>query len=139
MEYEKFLGQARELIEPLLDAGPPNPWDDQAKWSEKKHTFATLQKLLKVGWKNRGELVSFYELFTAPAAQLLDRWFESEVVKATLATDAVIGAMVGPKSPGSAYVLLHHVMGRRGGREGGREGGRGAWKTRLKTPILHFI
>ena len=124
MEYEKFLGQARDLIEPLLDAGPPNPWDSQAKWSEKKHTFSTLQKLLKVGWKNRENLVPFYELFTAPAAQLLDRWFESEVVRATLATDAVIGAMVGPKSPGSAYVLLHHVMGKEE-RKGGREGGRG--------------
>lgn len=122
IEYERFLGQARELIEPLLDSSPPNPWDGQAKWSERKHTFATLGKLLRLGWKSRGRLVSFYELFTAPATNLLDRWFESEVVKATLATDAVIGAMVGPKSPGSAYVLLHHVMGEEGGRKGGREG-----------------
>ncbi len=43
--------------------------------------------------------------------QVLDRWFESSVLKATLATDACIGAAVGPDTPGGGYVLLHHVMG----------------------------
>jgi len=38
-------------------------------------------------------------------------WFESEPLKATLATDAVIGAMTSPNTPGSGYVLFHHVMG----------------------------
>ncbi|NWJ07363.1 PYRD2 protein, partial [Crypturellus undulatus] len=52
--------------------------------------------------------------------QVLDQWFESEPLKATLATDAVIGAMASPQTPGSGYVLLHHVMG-------ALEGRRGAW------------
>ncbi|KFR03854.1 Pyridine nucleotide-disulfide oxidoreductase domain-containing protein 2, partial [Opisthocomus hoazin] len=52
--------------------------------------------------------------------QILDQWFESEPLKATLATDAVIGAMASPHTPGSGYVLLHHVMGELQGR-------RGAW------------
>ncbi|KFQ37922.1 Pyridine nucleotide-disulfide oxidoreductase domain-containing protein 2, partial [Mesitornis unicolor] len=52
--------------------------------------------------------------------QVLDQWFESEPLKATLATDAVIGAMASPHTPGSGYVLLHHVMGQ-------LEGQRGAW------------
>ncbi|NWI70765.1 PYRD2 protein, partial [Todus mexicanus] len=52
--------------------------------------------------------------------QILDQWFESEPLKATLATDAVIGAMASPHTPGSGYVLLHHVMGE-------LEGRRGAW------------
>ncbi|NXD14723.1 PYRD2 protein, partial [Nothocercus nigrocapillus] len=52
--------------------------------------------------------------------QVLDQWFESEPLKATLATDAVIGAMASPQSPGSGYVLLHHAMG-------ALEGRRGAW------------
>ncbi|KGL95455.1 Pyridine nucleotide-disulfide oxidoreductase domain-containing protein 2, partial [Charadrius vociferus] len=52
--------------------------------------------------------------------QILDQWFESEPLKATLATDAVIGAMASPHSPGSGYVLLHHVMGE-------LEGQKGAW------------
>lgn len=58
---------------------------------------------------------SFYELFTAPATALLNRWFESDVLKTTLATDAVIGSMAAPSDPGSAYVLLHHVMGEAAG------------------------
>lgn len=46
---------------------------------------------VSVGVKNREVLVPFYELFTAPASHILDRWFDSEILKATLATDAVIG------------------------------------------------
>ena len=46
----------------------------------------------------------FYELLTAPAAKVLDRWLESEPLKATLATDSVIGAMTSPQLPGSGYV-----------------------------------
>src|SRR5690606_104162 len=49
---------------------------------------------------------------------ILDRWFESDAVKATLATDAIIGAFISISSPGSAYVLLHHVMGEAGGARG---------------------
>lgn len=47
----------------------------------------------------------------APAASILDWWFESDILKGTLASDAVIGANVSPYSPGSGYVLMHHVMG----------------------------
>jgi phytoene dehydrogenase-like protein len=45
------------------------------------------------------------------AARFLDRWFESDQLKATLATDAIIGAKASPSTPGPAYVLFHHVMG----------------------------
>jgi phytoene dehydrogenase-like protein len=58
------------------------------------------------------------ELLTAAARPILERWFESDVLRATLATDAIIGAFVSPSSPGSAYVLLHHVMGEAGGARG---------------------
>lgn len=47
---------------------------------------------MSVGAKHRATLVPLYELFTAPATSILDRWFESDILKATLATDAVIGA-----------------------------------------------
>jgi phytoene dehydrogenase-like protein len=52
------------------------------------------------------------------AADYLDEWFESEEVKVTLATDGVIGANGGPRSPGTAYILLHHCMGGVGGQRG---------------------
>ena len=58
------------------------------------------------------------EILTGPARTILDRWFESEPVKATLATDAVIGAMAAPSTPGTAYVLFHHVMGETNGKRG---------------------
>src|SRR5256885_11357648 len=51
------------------------------------------------------------EILTGAARPILDRWFESENLKVTLATDAIIGAMASPSMPGTAYVLFHHVMG----------------------------
>ena len=52
-----------------------------------------------------------YEFITAPIASILDQYFESGVLKTTLASDGVIGALCSPYTPGSSYVLLHHVMG----------------------------
>ena len=57
---------------------------------------------------------------TGAATPILDRWFESEQLKVTLATDAIIGAMASPSMPGTAYVLFHHVMGE-------CDGVRGVW------------
>src|SRR5262249_50898168 len=48
---------------------------------------------------------------TGAMRPILDRWFESDQLKVTLATDAIIGAMASPSMPGTAYVLFHHVMG----------------------------
>ncbi len=49
--------------------------------------------------------------FTMSCADMLDEYFESEIVKAHLAGSSIIGTALGPRSPGSAYVLLHHYMG----------------------------
>ncbi|KAG0716905.1 Pyridine nucleotide-disulfide oxidoreductase domain-containing protein 2 [Chionoecetes opilio] len=65
---------------------------------------------------------------TAPATKILNRWLESEPLKATLATDSVIGTMMSPNTPGSGYVLLHHVMAQVAGMQGAwgyPEGGMG--------------
>jgi hypothetical protein len=77
----------------------------------------------------RVRLTSAFAAHVAPATHILDRWFESEILKTTLATDAVIGATGSPTHPGSAYLLLHHVMGEAAGRKGVWsyvEGGMGA-------------
>src|SRR5438876_8574991 len=58
------------------------------------------------------------EVLIWPARAILDRWFESEQLKSTLATDAIIGAMAAPSMPGTAYVLFHHVMGETNGKRG---------------------
>jgi phytoene dehydrogenase-like protein len=58
------------------------------------------------------------DLFTLSAADWLDRWFESEPIKACFGFDSVVGNFASPYSPGSAYVLLHHVFGEVNGRKG---------------------
>jgi phytoene dehydrogenase-like protein len=66
----------------------------------------------------RKEMVGLVKIFTQSAADFLDEWFESPEVKVTLATDGVIGANGGPRSSGTAYILLHHCMGGVGGKRG---------------------
>src|SRR6185295_6515689 len=69
------------------------------------------------------------EILTGAARPILERWFESDVLKGTLATDAIIGTFQSISAPGTAYVLLHHVMGMAGGARGVWgyvEGGMGA-------------
>ncbi|KAK8716748.1 hypothetical protein V6N13_044049 [Hibiscus sabdariffa] len=62
----------------------------------------------------------FMDLLLSPASKVLNNWFETDVLKATLATDAVIGSTGSVSTPGSGYVLLHHVMGE-------TDGDRGIW------------
>src|SRR5437762_10099602 len=80
-----------------------------------------LWKLLRLGLSFRrlgAGLSEAIEILTGAARPILDRWFESEELKATLATDAIIGAMAAPSMPGTAYVLFHHVMGETNGKRG---------------------
>ncbi|HUP96638.1 MAG TPA: NAD(P)/FAD-dependent oxidoreductase [Usitatibacter sp.] len=58
------------------------------------------------------------DLFTMSAAEWLDRWFESEPIKACFGFDSVVGNFASPYAPGSAYVLLHHVFGEVNGKKG---------------------
>jgi phytoene dehydrogenase-like protein len=74
-------------------------------------------KLKKLGMEARRDLL---ELFTRSAAEMLERWFESEPIKAVLGFDAVVGNYASPFHPGTAYVLLHHCFGEVNGK-------RGAW------------
>lgn len=115
LKYEEFLNEVRDLVQPLLD-GPPPMWTGNRY--EKQRTFQQVRALLSKARKHRKVLASAYELLTAPATQILDRYFESEILKTTLATDSVIGSMMSPRHAGSAYVLLHHVMGESAGRQG---------------------
>eukprot|EP00397_Hematodinium_sp_SG-2012_P021898 GEMP01022654.1.p1 GENE.GEMP01022654.1~~GEMP01022654.1.p1 ORF type:complete len:204 (+),score=41.74 GEMP01022654.1:394-1005(+) len=100
----------------------------------------TIALVAKRSWTHRKYLVDFYELCTAPIAQILNRWFESEILKTTLATDAVIGSQISAKHVGSAYILLHHVMGETLGREGVWayvRGGMGGITTALRRSAEH--
>ncbi|EFX86348.1 putative oxidoreductase [Daphnia pulex] len=114
--YEKWLSRLVAAIDPLIDSKAVDLNFPGSFYSNIK----SLMTVAKSAYKLRKDIGSFYDLMTAPASKLLDQFFESEPLKATLATDAVIGAMMGPHSIGSGYVLLHHVMG-------GVEGKQGAW------------
>ena len=54
---------------------------------------------------------ALWKLLTMSAADYLDEWFETEALKATKSASGIIGTLLGPRSPGTAYVLLHHYMG----------------------------
>jgi phytoene dehydrogenase-like protein len=110
-QYEALLTRVAEAIEPIVDAQPPTfppRLRDAGKWWTYYRTLARLGPDLRAA----------IELMTAPASRLLGRYFESEPLKGTLATDAIIGAWAAPSTSGSAYVLLHHVMGEAGGKRG---------------------
>jgi phytoene dehydrogenase-like protein len=111
-KYEAMLERVAEVIEPTLAISPPNVVRPGLK---------DLWKLFQLGRSARKlgpALSEAVEILTGPARPILDRWFESEQLKATLATDAVIGAMAAPSMPGTAYVLFHHVMGETNGKRG---------------------
>jgi phytoene dehydrogenase-like protein len=111
-KYEAMLERVAAVIEPTLDQTPPDvvrPGLGDA-WA-----LAQLGLAFRKLGPAVGEAV---EILTGPARVILDRWFESEQLKATLATDAVIGAMAAPSMPGTAYVLFHHVMGETNGKRG---------------------
>lgn len=116
--YEAMLSECRELLQPLLDGPPPRPLATGASTAERIDALRRLVSLGSSAWHRPGAVFALYELFTAPAAHILNRWFESDILKTTLATDAVIGALLSPSQPGSAYILLHHVMGEVAGRQG---------------------
>jgi phytoene dehydrogenase-like protein len=110
--YEAMLERVAAVIEPTLTMAPPDllkprPGD--------LRTLFSLGRAFRQLGDRAGEAV---EILTGAARPILDRWFESEELKATLATDAIIGAMASPSMPGTAYVLFHHVMGEAGGARG---------------------
>ncbi|HEU5323780.1 MAG TPA: NAD(P)/FAD-dependent oxidoreductase [Methylomirabilota bacterium] len=110
--YEAMLERVAAVIEPTLTMSPPDLL---------RPGLGDYGKLLSLGRAFRrlgaaaGEAV---EVLTGAARPILDRWFESEQLKGTLATDAIIGAMASPSMPGTAYVLFHHVMGETDGKRG---------------------
>ncbi len=111
--YEDHIETLSRIVEPLLlvtpPAFPPAGAGDLLEW------FRLAAKVYRLG---RRDFAALVKIFTQSAADFLDEWFESPELKVTLATDGVIGANGGPRSPGTAYVLLHHCMGGVGGKRG---------------------
>jgi phytoene dehydrogenase-like protein len=129
--YEALLTRIAECLEPAMmqpaaDLFPLPRRRGLFEWIRQASRGRSLYGALK---KLGPDLPEALELFAGDATRILDRWFESDVLKGTLATDAIIGAFTPPSAPGSGYVLLHHVMGVAGGARGCWayvEGGMGA-------------
>ncbi len=138
-QYEALLERIAEVLEPTLSDTPPDFLPLPKSWRPPswKRRFRDLKRGLKLtrALKKLGsDLPEAIEILTGSARTILDRWFESDVLKATLATDAVIGTFQPISAPGTAYVLLHHVMGSAGGARGVWgyvEGGMGALSNAL--------
>ncbi|KAK4783331.1 hypothetical protein SAY86_007705 [Trapa natans] len=121
--YEHQLENFCKFMDPLLDLPTPETLRDNSSFSGRfKHRMhqsvfwaCCLRRAQSLGQK---DMVDFMDLLLSPASKVLNNWFEADVLKATLATDAVIGAMASVHTPGSGYVLLHHVMGETNGERG---------------------
>src|SRR5579884_1235477 len=110
--YEAMLERVASVVEPMMTMVPPDIV---------RPGLGDGWKLLQLGRSARklgAALGEVMEIMTGAARPILDRWFESEQLKGTLATDAIIGAMASPSTPGTAYVLFHHVMGETNGKRG---------------------
>ena len=110
---------AAKSIELLLDGAPFDPVRLResvryVRLPDLRSSLGSMVSLMKTGSSVVSDIPTFWEVLTGPASKLLNRWFESEPLKATLASDSVIGAMVSPYSPGSRLVLCcfqcHYVV-----------------------------
>lgn len=104
--YEAALEEIAAILEPMMLMTPPDPG---------RPKLADLLTYGKFGLQNRdairGKWPRIVRYLTGAGTDVLDEWFESEQLKVTLATDAIIGANASPSQQGTAYILFHHVMG----------------------------
>lgn len=112
-EYEAFLARLGAFVEPWLLRTPPDVLRRNLR-----DVAGLLRFAWQVAWLPRRDLVRAIRLATQSARDFLDGWFDSPELKASLATDGVIGARGGPSTPGTAYVLFHHCMGQAAGKRG---------------------
>ncbi len=105
-EYGKAMTDMGRFVKPLLSMTPPDPTPcDPRDWLQ---LWRLLQRFRTLAPEARDTFVS---LMTQSAVDFLDRWFETDPLKATMAASGIIGTFLGVRSPGTAYVLLHHYMG----------------------------
>jgi len=105
-EYARAMVDMARFVKPILSMVPPDPLSlDPAGLAR---LFGLLQRFRGLGRRDQHNLV---QLMTMSATDLLDQWFETDVLKATMSASGIIGTFLGVRSPGTAYVLLHHYMG----------------------------
>ncbi len=104
--YGRLMHHMAHAVKPILGMVPPDPTSLDPR---------DLLSLLRLGrhFRRLGSerFHALVKLMTMSSADYLDEWFETDVLKATKAASGIIGTFLGPRSPGTAYVLLHHYMG----------------------------
>src|SRR5215469_301161 len=105
-EYGKAMAEMARFVKPILTMTPPDPTSPG---------FRGLKDLFFLGRRFRNlpeqDKYNQVQLMTMSAVDFLDQWFETDVLKATMSASGIIGTFLGVRSPGTAYVLLHHYMG----------------------------
>jgi phytoene dehydrogenase-like protein len=105
-EYGKAMVEMGRFVKPILSMTPPDPTSLDPRG---------LRDLLFLGRRFQAlsdtDKYNQVQLMTMSAVDFLNQWFETDVLKATMAASGIIGTFLGVRSPGTAYVLLHHYMG----------------------------
>src|SRR6186997_1496163 len=105
-EYGKAMVEMGRFVKPILTMTPPDPSSLDPRG---------LKDLLFLGRRFQAlpeaDKYNQIQLMTMSAVDFLDQWFETDVLKATMSASGIIGTFLGVRSPGTAYVLLHHYMG----------------------------
>ncbi|HYS23914.1 MAG TPA: NAD(P)/FAD-dependent oxidoreductase [Candidatus Eisenbacteria bacterium] len=105
-EFSKMMTPMCRFVKPMLSMVPPDPTTLNPKDLKQLHFL--LQRFRELSSDERYTLV---QLMTMSSADFLDQWFETDILKATMSASGIIGTFLGIRSPGTAYVLLHHYMG----------------------------
>ncbi len=135
-QYSHDMERVCQAIKPLLDAPPPDLFSDDP---------AELLGLVSLGSRfrrlDKRVLHNVVRLLTGSAADFLDDYFDSEIVKGYLASSSIIGTKVGPRSQGSGLVLLYHSIGEHDGEFGAwafHKGGNGGFTQVLARAARSF-
>ncbi|HKW88007.1 MAG TPA: NAD(P)/FAD-dependent oxidoreductase [Candidatus Acidoferrales bacterium] len=105
-EFGMAMQQMCRFVKPLLAMTPPDPTSIHP--ADLKKLLFLARRFQSLSAEDKYNLV---QLMTMSAADFLDQWFETDVLKATMSASGIIGTFLGVRSPGTAYVLLHHYMG----------------------------
>jgi phytoene dehydrogenase-like protein len=105
-EFGKSMVPMCRFVKPILGMVPTDPTSLDPR--DLKALAFLGKRFLSLGAEDKYNLV---KLMTMSAADFLDQWFETDVLKATMSASGIIGTFLGIRSPGTAYVLLHHYMG----------------------------
>src|SRR3989440_11757084 len=105
-EYGKAMVEMGRFVKPILSMTAPDPTSLALKGLRDLLSIARRFQHLPAEDK-----YNQVQLMTMSAVDFLDQWFETDVLKATMSASGIIGTFLGVRSPGTAYVLLHHYMG----------------------------